>query len=463
MPPWLSAGQQQSPTPEQARPAATSPDAEGTGVGQGASQSRDTAPQPSGWAPIGSDLSGASPGGSGIDPAAPGFDPATPALNGAAPAYGGAPVMAPPGPPAAPARTAASQRPARVWPAVIVASVASAALATAGTFAVLGGAPAESPISAAQPAVQNVSQLVSTDLEAVVEQVADTVVAIDVHSSRGESMGSGVIIDADGHILTNNHVVAGASALRVTLADGRIFSAQVVGTDPTTDLAVIALDNPPVDLAVATIGDSSAVRVGQDVVAVGNPLGLSSTVTTGVVSALDRPVTTVDQTAGDRVITNAIQVDAAINPGNSGGPLFDAGGNVIGITSSIASMAQSSGSIGLGFAIPSNLAIRVANEIIETGAASHALLGVTLGDSSAEVDGVMRAGALVGDIVPGSGAEAAGLRRNDVIVSIDGKPVTGAESLTGYVRQYTPGSRVVLGVARGDTLEEITATLGATG
>ena len=160
------------------------------------------------------------------------------------------------------------------------------------------------------------------------------------------------------------------------------------------------------------------------------------------------------------MVTNAIQVDAAINPGNSGGPLFNASGEVIGITSSIAALASDSGSIGLGFAIPSNLAQRVATEIIETGTASHALLGVSLGDTAVQVDGVTRAGAQVGQVVAGSGAANAGLRAGDVIVSIDGNTVTGAESLTGFVREYTPGSQVVLGVVRNGTLEEITATLG---
>lgn len=348
----------------------------------------------------------------------------------------------------------------RVWPAVVTASFASAALATAGTFAVMNSTPSVASAAAETPAVQQVSQLVTTELESVVADVADTVVAIDVRSQSGESLGSGVIIDASGYILTNNHVVSGATALQVTLADGRIYSASIVGTDATTDLAVVKLDNAPSDLTVATTGDSSAVRVGQDVVAVGNPLGLSSTVTTGIVSAIDRPVSTVDQTAGDRVVTNAIQVDAAINPGNSGGPLFNASGEVIGITSSIAALASDSGSIGLGFAIPSNLAQRVATEIIETGTASHALLGVSLGDTAVQVDGVTRAGAQVGQVVAGSGAANAGLRAGDVIVSIDGNTVTGAESLTGFVREYTPGSQVVLGVVRNGTLEEITATLG---
>lgn len=391
------------------------------------------------------------------------------AATHSAPTSGGVPPTYPPAPTAGPfgmpepsrVRTTTATKQRRVWPAVITASLASAALATGGTFAVLNtqGTGVDTSSGGAAGAT-TVSQLVSTDLETVVNEVADTVVAIDVVSQQGESLGSGVIIDSAGYILTNNHVVSGARQISVTLTDGRIFTAQVVGVDASTDLAVIQLQNAPSDLAVAEIGDSSTVKVGQEVVAVGNPLGLSSTVTTGIVSALDRPVTTTDTTGGDRVVTNAIQVDAAINPGNSGGPLFNADGQVIGITSSIASMTQSSGSIGLGFAIPSNLASRVADEIIETGSATHAFLGVSMGDTSVQVDGVTRAGAVIGEVVAGSGAADAGLRANDVIVSIDGKTVIGAESLTGYVRQYTPGSQVVLGVVRDGTLTEVTATLG---
>lgn len=401
--------------------------------------------------------------------ASPSADPWQGAATHSAPTSGGVPPTYSPAPTAGPfgmpepsrARTTTATKQRRVWPAVITASLASAALATGGTFAVLNtqGTGVDTSSGGAAGAT-TVSQLVSTDLESVVNEVADTVVAIDVVSQQGESLGSGVIIDSAGYILTNNHVVSGARQISVTLTDGRIFTAQVVGVDASTDLAVIQLQNAPSDLAVAEIGDSSTVKVGQEVVAVGNPLGLSSTVTTGIVSALDRPVTTTDTTGGDRVVTNAIQVDAAINPGNSGGPLFNADGQVIGVTSSIASMTQSSGSIGLGFAIPSNLASRVANEIIETGSATHAFLGVSMGDTSVQVDGVTRAGAVIGEVVAGSGAADAGLRANDVIVSIDGKTVIGAESLTGYVRQYTPGSQVVLGVVRDGTLTEVTATLG---
>jgi len=296
--------------------------------------------------------------------------------------------------------------------------------------------------------------------------VRDSVVAITVATAGGTGAGSGVIIDASGHVLTNNHVIAGARGIEVTLADGRIYEGEVVGTDESTDLAVVRLVDAPADLVVAELGTSATLQVGQDVIAVGNPLGLSSTVTTGIISALDRPVTTTDSQGfpggqSTVVVTNAIQVDAAINPGNSGGPIFDLSGRVIGITSSIATLSSgSSGSIGLGFAIPVDLAARVASELIADGTASHAYLGVGASDTQVEVDGTTRTGALLREVVAGTAAADAGLKTGDVVVAIDGRPVSGSESLTGYVRQFSPGTQVVLGVVRDGTLEEVTAVLG---
>jgi len=297
------------------------------------------------------------------------------------------------------------------------------------------------------------------DWASVAAAVRPSVVAIDVKTAGGEGAGSGVILDKQGHILTNNHVVGAAvdGGLVVTLADGRMYQATVAGTDPATDLAVITLTDPPNDLKPATLGNSADVVVGDPVVAVGNPLGLSSTVTTGIVSALDRPVTTTDapQSPGQQgtsVTTNAIQVDAAINPGNSGGPLFDATGRVVGITSSIASMpnasGSSSGSIGLGFAIPSNLAKQVGGQLIKSGVAEHAYLGVYMSNGTAKADGATRAGAVVERLDPGTPAADAGVKAGDVIVAIDGNPVSGAESLTGYVRQYASGDKVTLTIVR---------------
>src|SRR5690625_643906 len=230
------------------------------------------------------------------------------------------------------------------------------------------------------------------DWVALAEQVGPSVVAIYVQTRRGAGQGSGVIVSADGRIITNHHVVSGAvdGGLLVSLSDGRLSQASIVGTDVATDLAVIKIDEPPEGLQPAELGDSDQVRVGHHVAAIGNPLGLSNTVTTGIVSALDRPVTTIEEgrLPGEQrtaVTTNAIQVDAAVNPGNSGGPLFDAAGRVIGINSSIASMPTgaggSAGSIGLGFAIPSNLVALITEQLATAGVAEHAFLGVGLTDA----------------------------------------------------------------------------------
>ncbi|MCB2174663.1 MAG: trypsin-like peptidase domain-containing protein [Actinomycetales bacterium] len=334
--------------------------------------------------------------------------------------------------------------------AALVASVATTGLLvgfdrpshTATTIDSLGATSSEAvPVSG--------STVENPDWEKVAAAVRPSVVAIKVQISGGEAEGSGVIVDTKGHILTNNHVVAGATqgGISVTLSDGRVFDATVAGTDPTTDLAVITLTNPPSDLVPAVLGDSSKVVVGEPVMAVGNPLGLSSTVTTGIVSALDRPVSTSDGNS-QAVVTNAIQIDAAINPGNSGGPLFNAQGEVIGITSSIASLSQSSGSIGLGFAIPSNLADRIGAELLADGTASHAFLGVELTDGEATADGVTRMGAQIHSVSEGTPAADAGLKAGDVIVAINGNPVSGAESLTGYVRALAAGQSATLTVVR---------------
>ncbi|RHA43686.1 S1C family serine protease [Cellulomonas rhizosphaerae] len=298
------------------------------------------------------------------------------------------------------------------------------------------------------------------DWQKVSAAVQASVVAITVTTADGSAQGSGVIIDDSGHIVTNNHVVSGAQGkVSVTLTDGRILQATVVGTDPTTDLAVIKLDDAPSGLVPAAIGDSAAVVVGEPVMAVGNPLGLANTVTTGIVSAVDRPVSTQGENGGEGTVTNAIQVDAAVNPGNSGGPLFDAQGRVIGINSSIATLSSESGSIGLGFAIPSNLVKNVAAQLISSGTAKHAFLGVTLNDGTATADGVTRAGAVVESVSDGSPAAAAKLVKGDVVVAINDKPVGGAESLTAYVRSLASGDDAKLTIVRDGKAIDVTVTL----
>ena len=306
------------------------------------------------------------------------------------------------------------------------------------------------------------------DWEAVSAAVSNAVVSIGVVTDKGAALGSGVIFDKEGHIITNNHVVAGASKIQVTLTDGRVYDAEATGTDPATDLAVIQLKDAPDNLTVAQLGDSDKLATGQDVMAIGNPLGLSSTVTTGIISALNRPVVNSqneDGSGDSAVYTNAIQIDAAINPGNSGGPLFDEKGRVIGITSSIATMGRSgggeggSGSIGIGFAIPVKLADKVAKQLIKSGAATHAYLGVTLDTDGATADGEKRAGAKITSVESGSPADKAGLKTNDVVVAIDGKTTAQGSALTGYVRQYSANDKVKLTVIRNSKKQDIDVTL----
>ncbi len=384
--------------------------------------------------------------------------------------------------PAAAAQTATDGRKKSLMLPIVSTAAISAILASVTTVAVTGAltdSPTQTPATTtSQQATENgsagtVAPVTNStnqnpDWEAVTEAVAKTVVAIEVTSNQGGSQGSGVIIDTEGHIITNNHVVEGAqnNEVTVTLDDGRIYTAEITGLDAATDLAVIKIKNPPSDLASATIADSNTVTVGASVLAMGNPLGLSQTATTGIVSALDRPVSTAQTSDGTLVVTNAIQIDAAINPGNSGGPLFNSKGEVIGITSSIATMssgftASQSGSIGLGFAIPSNLAKNISEQLIENGKAEHAFLGVTMTDGSGTANDETRQGAQVEEVTADSAAAKAGLQKGDVIVSVDGRSVTGSESLTGFVRERRAGETVTLGVIRDGQLIELTATLSA--
>lgn len=301
----------------------------------------------------------------------------------------------------------------------------------------------------------------AVDWSAVAKEVSDSVVAIDVATSDGEAKGSGVVISDKGYIATNNHVISGAQQIQVTLASGAVYSAKVVGTDTTTDLAVIKLDNPPSDLKVAEFADSDNLAVGEAVMAIGNPLGYDDTATTGIVSALNRPVTVTDDD-NNAIVTNAVQIDAAINPGNSGGPTFNAAGQVIGINSSIASTASSSGtagSIGIGFAIPSNLVKRVANEIIDNGSVKHVVLGITIKSSSVEADGVTRGCAQVQAVTDGGPASKAGVKAGDSIVAFNGKAVNNNYSLLGYVRAAAMGDKVKLTVVRGGNTMDLEVTL----
>lgn len=314
-----------------------------------------------------------------------------------------------------------------------------------------------------------------TDWTAVAAAVSPAVVTIQTQGASSGGTGSGVIYDAQGDIVTNYHVIASVlngGQIQVTLADGRLYSAKVVGHDKTTDLAVIRLDNPPSDLTVARFATSANLEVGAAVMAIGAPLGLSNTVTTGIVSALNRPVeVSMDeesssqdsQASSDLVVTNAIQIDASINPGNSGGPLFDTSGAVIGINSSIKSLATSSdgqaGSIGLGFAIPSDLVVSVADQLIASGTASHGMLGVTVKAATTTVGSDTYVGAEVQDVSAGSGASAAGIRAGDVIVKVEGQEVTSPKQLIGYVRRYKAGDTVTMTIVRDGQTQDVSVRI----
>ena len=354
----------------------------------------------------------------------------------------------------------------------MLAMACTAGLAIGGTLVIgqnLHSSVTTPLVSQTSAPAQSNSAGTAVDWENVAQTVSPAVVTISVSAQNSSGIGSGAIVDSAGNIVTNYHVISsvvdGSGRIQVTLTDGRIYEAKIVGTDKSTDLAVIRLVNPPSDLVAAQFGQSADLKVGQPVMAIGSPLGLSNTVTTGIVSALNRPVQVQAsesqnqdnskdpfgqlQQQGNQsqsITTNAIQVDASINPGNSGGPLFNEHGQVIGINSSIASLSSSSnseaGSIGLGFAIPSDLVVSVVNQLIQNGTVDHARLGVTVSTGAARVGNDTRAGAQISGVSQGSGAEAAGLKAGDVITKIDGSTVTSAQSLVGYVRRYTGGQEV---------------------
>jgi putative serine protease PepD len=363
-----------------------------------------------------------------------------------------------------------------------VVAVIAAIVASAGTYGLIRNdaapaAAAPNPISmTAAPAPVRQANASAPNWAVTAGVVSPSVVSITVTGSSGTGQGSGVIYDTAGHILTNNHVVTGGgsgSTLTVTLSDERTFGATVVGTDPSTDLAVIKLTNGPADLQPISLGDANTLKVGDPVMAVGNPLGLAGTVTTGIVSALNRPVTTSDQSTDpsqqstNPVVTNAIQTSAAINPGNSGGALVNANGQLVGINSAIASLGSStdsssqSGSIGIGFAIPVNEAKLIANQLLASGTAVHPLLGVSATDGVVTDGSSKRAAAVLGSVVSGSPADHAGLKAGDAIVAVDGNPIDGSLSLVAQIHEFTVGNTVTLTVVRNGQPSNVNVTLAA--
>ncbi len=299
-------------------------------------------------------------------------------------------------------------------------------------------------------------------VESVAQTVLPSVVQIEVSGPQGQGSGSGIILSEDGQILTNNHVVAvgeGGGTLRVSFEDGTTAAATILGTDPLTDTAVISAEDVS-GLTPAVIGDSAGLSVGQDVVAVGSPFGLDATVTTGIVSALDRPVNVGSDDRGNTTTYPAVQTDAAINPGNSGGPLVDMSGAVVGINSSIRTAPSTSGaaagSIGLGFAIPINEVLPIVDQMVAGETPTHAQFGIAVGDTDTETVGE---GAVVRDVDADSAARAAGLRAGDVVTEVDELRITGADSLVATIRSYRPGDEVEVTYVRGGEARTATLTL----
>ncbi|MEX2621167.1 MAG: trypsin-like peptidase domain-containing protein [Egibacteraceae bacterium] len=278
--------------------------------------------------------------------------------------------------------------------------------------------------------------------------VIPTVVQVDIEGGgplgQGAGNGSGVVYRSDGHILTNNHVVDGADAVEVVLSDGTRLDATVVGTDPANDLAVLHVDRA--DLTAIQVGDSSDLRIGELAVAIGSPFGLEGTVTSGVVSALNRDIPVGGPNRMPMTMFNVIQTDAPINPGNSGGPLVGGDARLIGINSAILTTGGAPGNAGVGFAIPADTAVAIADELIERGFVRHPLLGVQGGDLSDELAerlGVDE-GAYVQEVQPGTPAEEAGLQADDVIVAVDDVPITSMTDLVIEVRGKSVGEQVTV-------------------
>jgi serine protease Do len=273
-----------------------------------------------------------------------------------------------------------------------------------------------------------------------------------------QGMGSGVIITQDGHILTNNHVVEGAETIRVSINAGRDFDAEVVGTDPQSDLAVIQIKNPPDELNPLPFAQMDNVELGESVVAIGSPFGLSSTVTLGIVSAKGR------QNIGINDYEDFIQTDAAINPGNSGGPLVNMSGEIVGINTAI--LSRSGGYQGIGFAIPAKMAQSIAQSLIESGEVTRGWLGVAIQTVTPELAEALDVpedteGVIVSDVQPDSPAASAGVQRGDVIVSVDDNPVEEASSLRNRVALRQPGETVELEVIRDGDTQTLSVELGA--
>jgi S1-C subfamily serine protease len=361
-----------------------------------------------------------------------------------------------------------------------IAALAAAALLGGG--AALGGAAGlgafdrtetivqPTPAPAAQPKLGT-----SLPIAEIYRRSAPGVVQVNTTGQGGQAQGSGFVVDKSGHIVTNYHVIEGASEIEVSFSNQDTLTATLVGEDPSTDLAVLKVDENPRGLTPLHLGDSDKVQVGDPVVAIGNPFGLERTVTAGIVSALQRAV----RAPNGFTIDQVIQTDAPINHGNSGGPLLDASGAVIGVNSQIETGGSSDGNVGIGFAVPSNTVESVIADILRDGKVDHAYLGVSARPVTPELASTMNlpveSGLLVETVTSGSGAEKAGLRSGDrpaivggesyrlggdVIVTADGKSVSDIDGLRAIIAAKKPGDTLSLTIYRGQEKRSLTVTLG---
>jgi putative serine protease PepD len=386
----------------------------------------------------------------------------------ALPGYGGPGAAPPPYGPggAPPAGGPGPRRGGLLLGAVVLALVVG--LVAGGVGGVIGyqlrnngsfvGNVLSQPAAGGQPALN----LPAGSVEQVAQKVTPSVVQIRVRDAQTAGEGSGIVISSDGLILTNNHVIEAAAnggQATAVMQNGQVTPVQIIGRAPTFDIAVVKAQNvsglTPVDL-----GRSDNLVVGQGVVAIGSPLGLSGTVTSGIISALDRPVRAGGEESGQDTVLDALQTDAAINPGNSGGPLVDMSGRVIGLNSAIASIGTGSGqagSIGLGFAIPIDQAKRIADELVRTGHATQALLGVSVPAGQPE-DG----GAKIQTVVPGGGAAAAGLKPGETITKVNNRVIDSGDALVAAIRSQQPGSQITLTVKdNSEASRQVQVTLGS--
>ena len=409
---------------------------------------------------------------------APGYPPATPPTY---PTFGpgytqpfpsaGGPAD-PPGTGPADSSVRNSSQPGHgrtVLVAAVVAAVVGGGIG-AGTVAAFGdnGKTIASGVSVTTQTAQNTAKIDGT-VTAAATKIGPSVVTINVTGQNESGTGSGVILRSDGYILTNDHVVAvaaGGGSIQVVTKDGQSATAKVVGQDASDDLAVIKVDGLS-NLSAATFAKSSELQVGQTVVAVGAPLGLSNTVTSGIVSDLARPVQTGSGSGSAGATFNAIQTDAAINPGNSGGPLVDLNGNVVGINAAIASansggvtvpgQSTQSGSIGIGFSIPSDEASRIAAELIATGKATHAVIGVSVGGTQRASTTV---GATLSAVTKGGPGDKAGLQVGDVVTKVGNQLITQDSDLVAAIRSFTPGATVDVTYTRAGASHTVKVTTG---